>query len=86
VSALQAAGINLENSGLRAGKPRCFEPDEILAELRLWYAAGRSLRWRVISLENRALAIAAKRTFGSWRRVIRATGLLLETKPSSDGE
>jgi hypothetical protein len=85
-SALQAAGIDLENSGLRAGKPRCFEPDVILAELRLWHAAGRSLRWRAISLENRVLAVAAKRTFGSWRKVISAAGLFLEKKPSSDGE
>ena len=84
--ALQAAGINLQNSGLRAGKPKCFEPQEILAELRQRHAAGHSLRWRVICLENRVLAIAASGTFGSWRKVLLATGLFLETRHSCPKE
>jgi hypothetical protein len=84
--ALQAAGINLKNSGLRPGKPRRSKPEKILTELRRWQATGHSLRWRAIALENRVLAIAAKRTFGSWRKVLQATGIVRDQMPSSEGD
>ena len=37
------------------------------------WSVGHSLRWRDICLANLALAVAAKKRFQSWRRVLAAT-------------
>jgi hypothetical protein len=80
--ALQAAGVNLELSGLKTGKPRRLTKEEILAALHQWQAAGRSLRWREISLQNRHLAASAKSAFLSWDKALIAAGLRTPPVPA----
>ena len=79
--ALQAAGINLQNAGLRNGKPRRLDREKTLEELRQWLAAGHSRNWMDLCLQNHDLALAVKSICGSWRRAMIAVGLLPETKP-----
>lgn len=76
-NALQAAGINIKLSGLNGTHARRMTKEEILGALRQWQAAGRSLRWRDISLENRRLAASAKAAFFSWDKALLAAGLPL---------
>jgi hypothetical protein len=38
-------------------------------------AAGKSLKWTVVCLENRDYALAIRRTFGSWRDAVDAAGV-----------
>ncbi len=38
-------------------------------------AAGQSLRWTVVCLENRDHALAIRREFGNWRDAIDAAGV-----------
>jgi len=39
------------------------------------HAAGQSLRWTVVCLENRDHALAIRRVFRSWRDAIDAAGV-----------
>ncbi len=38
-------------------------------------AAGKSLKWTAVCLENRDYALAIRRTFGNWRDAIDAAGV-----------
>lgn len=80
--ALQAAGVNLAHAGLSSVKPRRLSKDQVLDALRAWNAAGHSLQWADICLQNYTLAIAAKRRFGGWRRVMVAAGIPAEATPT----
>jgi hypothetical protein len=75
--ALQAAGIDLAN--LRPASRR-LEKHEILDRLRQMHAAGHSMKWTAVCLENRAFAMSVKNAFGSWREGLIVAGLL------SDGD
>ena len=55
-----------------------LETQQILDDLREWNAAGHSLRWRVICLQNRALATAAKSRFRRWRKALLAADITVE--------
>jgi hypothetical protein len=77
--ALQAAGIDLQHAGLFSAKPRHLKSEEILDQLRQWNAAGHSLDWSDVCLENRALALTAKIRFRSWRRALLAVGIAPES-------
>jgi hypothetical protein len=81
-TALQAAGINLPLSGLKAGKPRRWSKAEILEEMRQWSAAGHPMGWHDICLQNRELAMAAKTAFQSWRKALIAAGLRSPAAPA----
>mgnify|MGYP003337248475 CR=1 FL=1 len=67
--ALQAAGIDLQHlRGFSKSMPhrrRC-----ILRAIQARQEQGRSLAWRYVCLENRALALAAKSVFSGWRRAL----------------
>jgi hypothetical protein len=77
--ALRAAGIDLQRSGLFSTKPRRLKAPQILDQLRQWNAAGHSLDWAEICLENRVLANMAKIRFRSWRQALMAAGLSAES-------
>jgi hypothetical protein len=81
--ALTAAGINLENSQLPA-KPRRIPRADLLAQIHERHAAGKSMVWKQVCLENRAFATAVKNAFKSWYRALLAAGLA--TPSPSDGE
>jgi hypothetical protein len=72
--ALHAAGIDLKR--VRGfSKTRRHSRRRIINALRNRREQGSSLRWNVVCLENRSLAIAAKTAFGSWRRALAAADL-----------
>ncbi|MEQ8785086.1 MAG: hypothetical protein RIC55_02265 [Pirellulaceae bacterium] len=68
--ALVAAGVNLKHAFL--GRPRKHDRQQILDTIKLRHTSGLSLVWSDVSLENRAFAVAAKHTFGSWRKALLA--------------
>ena len=76
--ALQAAGVNLQCSGLLASKPCRLTKQQILDQLRQWNAAGHSLGWTEVCLGNRILANMAKTRFGSWRKALLAAGVTVQ--------
>jgi hypothetical protein len=43
--------------------------------LKQRHAAGQSLRWTVVCLENRDYALAIRRTFGNWGKSLDAAGM-----------
>jgi hypothetical protein len=56
--------------------------EETLEALHQWQAAGHSLRWRDISLQNRNLAVSAKTAFLSWEKALIAAGLRAPPVPA----
>ena len=77
--ALCAAGVNIRHARLRAAKPRRLTTEEIVEALRRWNAAGHSMEWGVVCLQNRALAVMAKGRFNGWRRALVAAGIPVKT-------
>ncbi len=78
---LRAAGLDLRHARLRAIRPRRYDREKLLASLREWKAAGHSLRWCVICMENRDLAMAVRHVYGSWQRALAAMECLPEVLP-----
>jgi hypothetical protein len=68
--ALAASGINLANVSRR--RPKHLDSEMMILWLQQRKAAGLSLRWTVVCLENRDYALAIRRTFRSWREAIAA--------------
>jgi hypothetical protein len=75
--AMQEAGIHVEHVR-RCSTRRPFNQQEIIDQLRQRHEAGQSLDWRVVCLENRVFARAAKNTFHSWQCALAAAGLAAE--------
>jgi hypothetical protein len=73
--ALSAAGVDIRRAGLHKTKRRPQTNQEIIEALRAWHAAGHSMAWSAICLENRQLAVAAHGRFEGWRRALLAAGL-----------
>lgn len=65
-AALTAAGVNLANVSRR--RPDNFDREAMILWLRDRQAAGQSLVYSEVCLENRAHALAIRRTFGSWAK------------------
>lgn len=72
-NALEASGINLANVSRR--RPKHLGREVMVLWLQQRQAAGKSLKWTVVCLENRDYALAIRRTFGSWRDAIDAAGV-----------
>jgi hypothetical protein len=66
-------GINLANVSRR--RPKHLDREAMILWLQQRKAAGQSLRWTVVCLENRGYALAIHRTFGNWRDAIDAAGV-----------
>ena len=60
-AALAASGINLANTSRR--RPRNLDRETMVLWLKERQAAGQSLVWTEVCLENRAYALAIRRTF-----------------------
>lgn len=73
-SALVATGINLEHA-FAVRPPRKIDKQKLLKTIRQKHKSGETLVWTNVCLENRALASAGKRAFGSWRRALIAAGI-----------
>jgi hypothetical protein len=71
--ALAASGINLANVSRR--RPKHLDREMMILWLQQRKAAGQSLRWTVVCLENRDHALAIRREFGNWRDAIDAAGV-----------
>lgn len=73
--ALRASGINLDRVGAFStrGRPSNMR---IFEALRERHASGASMGWKTTCLDDRALALAAKKRFGSWTRALAAAGLI----------
>jgi hypothetical protein len=81
--ALVAAGLDLSRARLGTTKPQRISRAQVLDALQAWNAAGHAIRWRDICLENRALAIAARSRFRSWRQVIAAVAAPPAAEPQA---
>lgn len=68
-AALTAAGINLSVSRRR---PEHFDRETMILWIRHRQAAGQSMIYTEVCLENRDQAMAIRRTFGSWSKAIEA--------------
>jgi hypothetical protein len=77
--ALSAAGVDIRRAGLHKTKRRQQTNEEIFEALRAWHAAGHSMAWSVICLENRQLGVAARARFKGWRRALLAAGIPVTT-------
>jgi hypothetical protein len=64
-------------------KPGQLNKQQILDAIRAWNGAGRSICWSKIVRENRPLAMAAQKTFGTWRRALIMAGITDNMPPSS---
>lgn len=71
--ALSAAGINLTNVSHR--RPRHLDREMMILWLRNRHAAGQSLIYTEVCLENRDHALAIRRAFDSWSKALKAAGL-----------
>jgi len=69
-AALTAAGINLANVSRR--RPKHLDRELMILWLQQRRAAGQSLTWTAVCLENRDNALAIRRVFRSWREAIAA--------------
>ncbi|MDA8744791.1 hypothetical protein N9N28_09180, partial [Rubripirellula amarantea] len=67
-AALTAAGINLANVSRR--RPENFDRETMILWLCERQAAGQSLVYSEVCLENRDKAMAIRRTFGSWKAAL----------------
>ena len=70
---LTASGINIANVSRR--RPKHLDRETMILWLKERQAAGQTLVWTDVCLENRDYAIAIRRTFRSWRKAIIAAGL-----------
>lgn len=70
-SALTAAGVNLANVSRR--RPDNFDRETMLLWIRQRRAAGQSVTYTEVCLENRDKAMAIRRAFGSWTKAIKAS-------------
>jgi len=68
--ALTATGINLAN--VTHHRPKHFDRDAMLLWLRNRQAAGQSLVYTDVCLENRDYALAIRRVFRSWEKAMEA--------------
>ncbi len=68
--ALTAAGINLANVSHR--RPKHLDREGMLLWLRSRQAAGQTLIYSEVCLENRDYALAVRREFRSWAKAIEA--------------
>ena len=73
-AALNAVGVNPNNVS-RKSKSRHHDRQQIIIALQQYYAAGCSLSWSVVCLDNHELASAAKNAFLTWRRALNSAGL-----------
>jgi hypothetical protein len=73
--ALEAAGVNLKNAGLRGRTPRRHDRERTLEEFRTFLATRDSASWMDLCLENFRLARAVKTVFGSLRQGLLAIGV-----------
>ncbi|TWU38671.1 hypothetical protein Q31b_37490 [Novipirellula aureliae] len=67
-AALTAAGISLANVSRR--RPENFDRETMILWLQQRQAAGESLIYTEVCLENRDKAMAIRRTFGSWKAAL----------------
>jgi hypothetical protein len=67
------SGLNLANVSRR--RPKHLDRELMILWLQQRKAAGQSLRWTVVCLENRDHALAIRREFGNWRDAIDAAGV-----------
>ena len=72
-AALAGSGINLANVYRR--RPKNLDRETMVLWLKERQTAGQSLVWTEVCLENRAYALAIRRTFRSWRKALVAAGL-----------
>ena len=72
-AALSASGINLANVSRR--RPKHLDREVMILWLQQRQAAGKSLKWTVVCLENRDYALAIRRTFRSWSKALGAAGV-----------
>lgn len=72
-NALAASGVNLANVSRQ--RPQHLDREMMILWLQQRQAAGQSLRWTVVCLENRDYALAIRRVFGSWRKAFDAAGV-----------
>ncbi|KAA1258091.1 hypothetical protein LF1_06060 [Rubripirellula obstinata] len=72
-AALTAAGINLANVSRR--RPENFDRETMILWIRQREAAGQSLVYSEVCLENRDKAMAIRRTFGSWSKAMEAANI-----------
>lgn len=70
---LMASGINLANVSRR--RPKDFTREAGILWLQERHAAGQTLVWTEVCLENRDYAVAIRRTFRSWGNALIAAGL-----------
>lgn len=71
--ALAAAGINLSNVSHR--RPKHLDRETMILWLQQRQAAGQSLGWTKVCLENRDYALAIRREFQSWRKALQSAGV-----------
>ena len=84
--ALQAAGINVHYATAPVNSHR-FSRSQIIEAIQQRHEAGLSLSWSATCRENRALAVAAKHYFRSWRLALVAAGVAAEkTEPSNHND
>jgi len=72
-AALAGSGINLANVYRR--RPKNFDRETMVLWLKERQTAGQSLVWTEVCLENRAYALAIRRTFRSWAKALQAADL-----------
>ncbi len=72
-AALAASGINLRH--IARHRPPHFDRETMILWLQQRQAAGQTLVWTEVCLENRQHALAIRRTFRSWRKAMIAAGL-----------
>jgi len=72
-AALAASGINLSNVSHR--RPKHLDRESMMLWLQHRQAAGQSLIWTKVCLENSDYALAIRRAFGSWREALQAAGV-----------
>jgi hypothetical protein len=71
--ALAAAGVNLSHVSHR--RPKHLDRETMLLWIQQRHAAGQSLVWTTVCLENRDHALAIRREFYSWRKALQAAGV-----------
>jgi len=56
-------------------RPKHLDREVMILWLQQRQAAGQSLKWTAVCLENRDYALAIRRTFGNWRKALDAAGV-----------
>ena len=72
-AALSASGINLAHTSRR--RPKHLDLETMMLWLKERKAAGQTLVWTEVCLENRTYALAIRRRFRSWKKALEAAGL-----------